>query len=77
MAIAVALLAQLHPLGVIPAAIFLAGLETGAGALQRASGVSSGLAGVIEALVIFAVIATRAPAIRGFLQKGRPASDGV
>jgi simple sugar transport system permease protein len=77
MAIAVALLAQLHPLGVIPAAIFLAGLETGAGALQRASGVSSGLAGVIEALVIFAVIAARAPAVRGLLQKGRRPSDGV
>ncbi|MBX7223472.1 MAG: ABC transporter permease [Blastocatellia bacterium] len=56
MSIAVALLAQLHPLAVVPAALFFGVLEVGAGALQRAAGVSASLAGVIEAIVIFGVV---------------------
>ncbi|MGQ9897432.1 MAG: ABC transporter permease [Acidobacteriota bacterium] len=56
MAVAVALLARQHPLGIIPAATVFGALEVGAAGLQRAVGVSAGLAGVIEALVMLAVI---------------------
>jgi simple sugar transport system permease protein len=52
-AIAVALLARLHPLGVIPSAIVFAGLASGSGAMQREAGVPSVAVQVIEALVIF------------------------
>jgi ABC-type uncharacterized transport system permease subunit len=52
-AIAVALLARLHPLGVIPAALFFAALAAGSGAMQRVAAVPSVAVQVIEALVIF------------------------
>ena len=52
-AIAVALLGRLHPLAVIPAAVFFAALATGSGSLQRAAHVPKVLVQVIEALVIF------------------------
>jgi len=52
-AIAVALLARLHPLGVLPAALFFAALSTGSGAMQRVAHVPSVTVQVIEALVIF------------------------
>ncbi|MCP4006936.1 MAG: ABC transporter permease [bacterium] len=52
-AIAVALLARLHPVGVIPAALFFAALASGSGAMQRVAGVPSVTVQVIEALVIF------------------------
>lgn len=52
-AIAVALLARLHPLAVIPSAIFFAALASGSGAMQRVAGVPSVTVQVIEALVIF------------------------
>ncbi|MCS7078624.1 MAG: ABC transporter permease [Chloracidobacterium sp.] len=56
MAIAVALLARQHPLGVLPAAVCFGALEVGAAGLQRAVGVSAGLAGVVEAFVMLAVV---------------------
>lgn len=56
MAIAVALLARRHPLGVLPAAVCFGALEVGAAGLQRAVGVSAGLAGVVEAFVVLAVV---------------------
>ncbi len=52
-AIAVALLARLHPLAVLPAAAFFAALASGGGAMQRVAGVPSVTVQVIEALVIF------------------------
>ena len=52
-AIAVALLARLHPLGVLPAAAFFAALATGSGAMQRVADVPSVTVQMIEALVIF------------------------
>ncbi len=52
-AIAVALLARLNPLGVLPAAAFFAALSTGSGAMQRLAHVPSVTVQVIEALVIF------------------------
>ncbi len=51
-AIAVALLARLNPLAVVPAALFFAALASGSGAMQRAAGVPSVTVQVIEALVI-------------------------
>jgi simple sugar transport system permease protein len=51
-AIAVALLARLHPLGVLPSAAFFAALASGSGAMQRLAGVPAVTVQVIEALVI-------------------------
>lgn len=51
-AIAVALLARLHPLGVIPAALFFGALDAGAGSMQRNAGVPSVVTHVIQGLVI-------------------------
>jgi simple sugar transport system permease protein len=56
-AIAVALLGRLHPAGVILAAVFFGALDAGATAMQRSAGVSSVLVSVIEAIVIFSLIA--------------------
>ena len=55
--IAVALLAQLHPLGTIAAAFFFGALTTGAGELQRTAGLSSTVATFGQAVVILSVIA--------------------
>jgi simple sugar transport system permease protein len=51
-AIAVALLARLHPLAVLPAALFFGALEAGAGAMQRNAGVPSVVTQVVQGLVI-------------------------
>jgi simple sugar transport system permease protein len=56
-AIAVALLAGLHPLAVVGAAVFFGGLEGGAGAMQRFAGVPAAWVGAVEALVILSVLA--------------------
>ncbi|HEX7192960.1 MAG TPA: ABC transporter permease [Thermoanaerobaculia bacterium] len=54
--IAVALLAQLHPLATIASAIFFGALVTGAGELQRAANISSAVATFGQALVILVLI---------------------
>lgn len=54
--IAVALLAQLHPLATIGSAIFFGALVTGAGELQRAANVSAAVATFGQALVILILI---------------------
>lgn len=51
-AIAVALLARLHPLAVVVTATFFAALATGGGAMQRVAGVPSVSVQMIEAFVI-------------------------
>ena len=51
-AIAVALLARLHPLGIVPSALLFAGLATGSGGMQRVAHVPSVTVEVVEALVI-------------------------
>ena len=56
-AIAVAVLARLNPLAVIPSALFFAVLETGALGMQRDAGVPSTFAAVLEATAILAVVA--------------------
>jgi simple sugar transport system permease protein len=59
-AIAVALMGGLHPLGVIGAAMFFGGLAAAGSAMQREAGVPSVVASVVEALVILAVVSSRA-----------------
>jgi ABC-type uncharacterized transport system permease subunit len=54
--IAVALLAQLHPLGTIASAFFFGALTTGAGELQRTAGISSTVATFGQAIVILIMI---------------------
>jgi simple sugar transport system permease protein len=54
--IAVALLAQLHPLGTIASAFFFGALTTGAGELQRTAGISSTVATFAQAIVILVMI---------------------
>jgi general nucleoside transport system permease protein len=55
-AIAVAVLAGLHPLGVLGSGVLFAALETGATAMQRDAGVPSVLASVLEAGVILVAV---------------------
>ena len=54
--IAVALLAQLHPLGTLVSAFFFGALATGAGELQRSANISATVATLIQAVVILTMI---------------------
>ncbi len=56
-AIAVALLARLHPLGVLATALLFGALEAGANAMQRDAGVPSVVVSVVEAVLILLVMA--------------------
>jgi simple sugar transport system permease protein len=56
-AIAVALLAKSHPLGVVPAAFLWGGLRNGAGLMQMRSGISIDLIYVVQALLIVCIAA--------------------
>jgi ABC-type uncharacterized transport system permease subunit len=61
-AIAVALLARLHPIGVLASGTLFGALEAGAAAMQRDAGVPSVVVTVVEALLILIVLAaTRRP----------------
>ena len=51
-AIAVALLARLEPLAVVPSALFFGALEAGGAALQRSAGIPAVLTQVVQGLVI-------------------------
>jgi simple sugar transport system permease protein len=55
-AIAVALLARLHPLGVVATGLLFGALEAGAGAMQRDAGVPAVAVYVVEAVVILVVV---------------------
>lgn len=56
-AIAVALLARLHPGGVVAAALLFGALAAGAGAMQRVAGVSAVFVSVVQAVTVFTVLA--------------------
>jgi simple sugar transport system permease protein len=56
-AIAVALLAGLHPLGVVLTGLLFGALDAGAAAMQRDAGVPAVWATGVQALVILAVLA--------------------
>jgi simple sugar transport system permease protein len=55
-AIAVALLARLHPIGVLGAGLLFGALEAGAQGMQREAGVPAVAVSVVEAVVIIAVL---------------------
>jgi len=55
-AIAVALLAGLDPIGVVVTGVMFGALQAGAGAMQRDAGIPAAWVGVVEALVILAVL---------------------
>lgn len=63
-AIAVALLAGLHPAFVLCSGIFLGALEAGAAAMQREAGVPLVVVGVVEALIILAIVGASAVIVR-------------
>jgi simple sugar transport system permease protein len=54
--IVIAMLARLNPLGVVPSAIFLAAVMTGAQAMSRATGVPAFLADVIQGMALIAML---------------------
>lgn len=56
-AIAVALLARLHPIGVLGTALLFGALESGANAMQRDAGVPSVVVSVVEAVLILLIVA--------------------
>ncbi len=56
-AIAVALLARLHPLGVLATALLFGALEAGANAMQRDAGVPNVVVSVVEATLILLIVA--------------------
>jgi simple sugar transport system permease protein len=66
-ALAVALLAQLSPMGVIPSAIFFSALRTGSSSLQRNAGIPANLAFVIQALAVLAVVGFSGGTIKLYL----------
>jgi general nucleoside transport system permease protein len=76
-AIAVALIARLNPLGVVPASILFGALDNGAQAMQRAQGISPVLVQVIQGLVIMALLGFDAAAALAIRHIGRaaPAMD--
>ena len=54
--IAVALLARLHPLGIVLSGIAFGALESGASAMQRDAGVPSVVVSIAEAIIILALV---------------------
>jgi general nucleoside transport system permease protein len=80
-AIAVALVARLNPLAIVPAAILFGALDNGSQAMQRADAVSPVLVNVIQGMVIIILIAFDATAARGmrtafFASAGAAAASG-
>jgi ABC-type uncharacterized transport system permease subunit len=61
-AIAVALIARLNPLAIVPSSVLFGALDNGAQAMQRTQGVSPVLVEVIEGLVIMILLAFDATA---------------
>jgi general nucleoside transport system permease protein len=59
-AIAVALLANLNPLGVVASGVFFGALEAGAGAMQRDAGVPSVVVSVVEAGIVLVILGVQA-----------------
>ena len=71
-AIAVALLARLHPLGVLATGLLFGALEAGAGAMQRDAGVPAVAVYVVEAVAIIVVLLAEAAARRGTAERAAP-----
>jgi simple sugar transport system permease protein len=67
--IAVALLARLHPAGVVATGVLFGALEAGAGAMQRDAGVPAVAVYVVEAVVILVVLLAQAGARRAIASR--------
>lgn len=65
-AIAVALVARLDPLAILPSALFFGALDNGAQAIQRVQGVSPVLVQATQGLVIFVLLAFDTPAFQSW-----------
>ncbi len=83
-AIAVALVARLNPLAIVPAAIVFGALDNASQAMQRADAVSPVLVNVIQGMVIMILIAFDAmattgmrTALFGLAGDARPSADAV
>ncbi|HEV2171188.1 MAG TPA: ABC transporter permease [Candidatus Binatus sp.] len=76
-AIAVALVARLNPVAIIPAAIFFGALDNGSQAMQRTHGISPELVLVIQGLVILIILAFDTPAWSGLREQLFGGSDEV
>jgi ABC-type uncharacterized transport system permease subunit len=76
-AIAVALVARLNPIGIIPAAIFFGALDNGSQAMQRTHGISPELVLVIQGLVILIILAFDTPAWSGLREQLFGGTDEV
>jgi len=77
-AIAVALLAGLDPLAVIVTGLLFGALAAGGGAMQRDAGIPEVWVGVVEALIILAVLALDQLRRRGWSLAGRgPAASAL
>ena len=76
-AIAVALLARLDPLLVVPSAILFGGLEAGATAMQRDAGVPASFVTVVEGSLVLLVLLlpTLTERAASRLARGRPATE--
>ena len=74
-AIAVALVARLNPLAIVPSAILFGALDNGAQAMQRTQGVSPVLVQVIQGLVIMILLALDTNAWRGLREGLQPLSS--
>ena len=78
-AIAVALVARLNPIAIVPTAILFGALDNGAQAMQRSAGISPVLVRVIQALAIILMLTFDSRAIRPKLKPAddTPLSDGA
>ena len=56
--IIVALLAQLNPLAVIPAALLYGGMSVGANAMQRRASIPSSITFILQSLIVLMVLAS-------------------
>jgi ABC-type uncharacterized transport system permease subunit len=76
-AIAVALVARLNPVAVVPSALFFGALDNGAQAIQRAQGVSPVLVQAAQGLVIFMLLAFDTPMLAGWRSRALPAKEAL
>jgi simple sugar transport system permease protein len=68
-AIAVALVARLNPIAVIPAALLFGALDNGAQAMQRVTGISPVAVQVVQALVIMILLSLDSRAVKRLYEK--------
>jgi simple sugar transport system permease protein len=73
-AIAVALLARLQPLAVIPSALLFGALEAGAGAMQREAGVPAAVTQIVQGAVVLVSVAVAFGPLRS--RRGDESSGG-